>query len=80
MLDTIALELVSVGAAEDLVAGDFGCDDLNDNIPVSEADDEAVFGGVVFVLGLSNKTLAGVIVGFTCATTLVFGLVAAAAS
>jgi hypothetical protein len=54
MLDTIALELVGVGAAENLVAGDFRRDDLDDNIPVGEADDEAVFGGIVFVLGLSD--------------------------
>lgn len=77
MLDTVALELVGVGAAEDLVAGDLGGDDLDDDIAIGKADDEAVFGCVVFVFGLGDETLSGVVVGFTCATTLVFGLVAA---
>ena len=76
MLDAVALELMSVGTAENFVAGDFGCDDLDDDISVGKANDESVFGGIVFVLGLGNQTLASVVIGFTCATTLVFGLIA----
>lgn len=76
MLDTITLEFVSVGGAEYLVTSDLRGDDLADNIFVGEADNEAVLGSVVFVLGLSDKTLAGVVVGLSCSTTLILGLVA----
>lgn len=77
MFDTVTLELVTVSGAEDLVAGDFGGDDLGDDVTVGEANDKAVFGSIVFVLGLSDETLPGVVVGFALATTLVFDLVAA---
>lgn len=77
MLDSIPLEFVAVGGAEDLVACDLRGDDLADDIFVGEADNEAVLGSVVFVLGLGDETLAGVVVGFSCSTTLVLGLVAA---
>ena len=78
MLDSIALKFVTVGCAEDFVASDLGGNDLADDIFVGEADDEAVLGSVVFVLGLCDETLTGVVVGLTGATTLVFGLIAAA--
>ena len=78
MVDTVALEFMTVGGAEHLVAGDLGGYDLADDILVGEADYEAVLGRVVFVLGLSDETLAGVVVGLSCSTTLVLGLVAAA--
>lgn len=68
---------MSVGGAEDLIAGDLGGDNLANNIFVGEANNEAVLGSVVFVLGLSDETLAGVVVSLSCTTTLVLGLVAA---
>ena len=77
MLDSIALKFVGVCRAEDLVARDLRGDDLADNILVCEADNEAIFGSVVFVLCLGDETLAGVVVGLPCSTTLVLGLVAA---
>lgn len=77
MLDSITLELVSVGSAKDLVACDLGGDDLTDDILVGEADNETILGSVVFILGLGDETFAGVVVGLSCSTTLVFGLVAA---
>ena len=76
MLDPIALEFVSVGSAEDFVARDLRGDNLTDDIFIGEADNQAVLGGVVFVLGLGDKTLAGVVVGLSCSTTFVLGLVA----
>lgn len=77
MLDSVALELVSVGRAEYLVPSDLGGDDLADNVFIGEANNEAILGSVIFVLGLSNETLAGVVVSFSFTTTLVLGLVAA---
>jgi len=74
MLDAVFLQLVTVSRAEDLVTGDLGGNDLTDDILIGEANDEAVFGGIVFVLGLGDETLASVVVGFTCTTTLVLGL------
>ena len=76
MLDTVGLEFVRVGSAEDLVASDFGGDNLGDDIAVGEADDQAVLGSVILVLGLGDETLSGVVVGLTRPTTLVLGLVA----
>ena len=76
MLDSVALEFVGVSGIENLVACDLGSDDLTDDIFVGEADDEAVFGSIVLVLGLSDETLAGIVVGLSCATTLILGLVA----
>ena len=50
---------------------------MTDDITIGEADDETVFGCVVFVFGLSDEALAGVVVGLTSTTTLVLGLEAA---
>ena len=77
MLYSIALKLVTVGCAEYLVASDLRGDNLADNILVGKADNEAVFGGIVFVLGLGDEALAGIVVRLACPTTLVFGLIAA---
>ena len=75
--DAVALQLVAVGAREDLVAGDLRGDDLGDDVAVGEADDQAVLGRVVLVLGLGDEPLAGVVVGLTRSATLVLDLEAA---
>ena len=54
MIDAVSLELVCVRSNEDFVAGDLGGDDLADDVFVGEADDEAEFRSVVFVLGLRD--------------------------
>ena len=77
MLDAIPLELVGIGGAEDFIACDLGRDNLTDDVPIREADDEAVFRGVVFVLGLCDETLPSIVVRLSSPTTLVLGLVAA---
>jgi hypothetical protein len=68
---------VAVGGAENLVAIDLRGDDLSDDVAVGEANDQAVLGGVVLVLGLGDEALAGVVVGLTGTTTLVLNLVTA---
>lgn len=65
VLNTVSLELVGVGSDEDLVTSDLGGDDLADDVAVGEANDQAVLGGVVLVLGLGDETLAGVVVGLS---------------
>lgn len=80
MLDAVALEFVTVGSTEYFVAGNLGGDDLADNVLVGETDDEAVFRGVVFVLGLGDQTLAGIVVCLARTTTFVLGLIAASYS
>ena len=77
VLDSVALEFMSVRSAEDLIASDFRGDDLTDDILVGEANDEAILGSVVFIFCLGDETLAGVIIGLSCSTALVLGLVAA---
>lgn len=77
MLDTIALQLMGVSGAEDLVAAELGGDNLADYVFVGKADHETVFWGVVFVLGLGDETFAGIVVGFALSAAFVFGLVAA---
>lgn len=76
MLDAVALELVTVGCAEDFVASNLRGDDLTDDITVGEAYNETVFGGVVLVLGLGYETLASIVICLSCTTALVLGLVA----
>ena len=78
--DSVALELVAVGSNEDLVAGEFGGDDLGDDVLVGEADHEAVLGRIVLVLGLGDEALAGVVVGLARSSALVLDLVSAGES
>lgn len=68
--DAIAFELVSIGGAEDLVASELRSDDLADDVAVRESDNEAVLGGVVFVLRLGYEPLAGVVVCLACSSAL----------
>lgn len=77
VLDSVALKFVGVGGAEDFVAGDFGCNDLDYDVPVGKADYEAVFGCTIFILGLCDETFAGVVVGLAVAAAFIFGLVPA---
>ena len=77
MLDSVALEFMSVRSAEDFIASDLRGDDLTDDILIGEADNEAILGSVVFIFCLGDETLASVVVGFPGSTTLVLGLVAA---
>lgn len=74
--ETVGLELVGVSAGEDLVAGDLRGDDLADDVAVGEADDQAVLGCVVLVLGLGDQTLASIVIGLSGSSTLVLDLVA----
>lgn len=76
VFDAIGLKLVGVRSAEDLVASDLGGHDLHDDVAVGEADDEAVLGRIVLVLGLCDEALACVVVGLSNTTALVLGLVA----
>jgi hypothetical protein len=76
VLNTVSLELVGVGGAEDLVTGDLGGDDLGDDVAVGEANNQAVLGGVVLVLGLGDQALAGVVIGLSRSSTAVLDLVA----
>ena len=78
MVDTIALELVSIGCTKNLVASYLRGDNLADDITIREADDEAVFGGIVLVLGLGDEALTSVVIGLAGAATFVLDLVSAA--
>lgn len=74
VLDAVGLELVGVGRDEDLVTSDLGRDDLADDVAVGEADDQAVLGGVVLVLGLGDEALASVVVGLSRTSSAVLDL------
>lgn len=80
MLDAITFQFVSIGYAEDLVAGKFSCDDLADDVLVRESDDEAVLRSIVLVLRLSDETLSGVVICLALAATFVLCLIAAGRS
>ena len=77
VLDSVALEFMSVRSAEDLIASDLRGDDLTDDVLVGEANNEAILGSVVFIFCLGDETLAGVVISLSCSTTLVLGLVTA---
>lgn len=72
--DAVGLELVSVGSGEDLVTGDLRADDLHDDVLVGEADNQAVLGSIVLVLGLGDEALTGVVVGLSLTSSLVLSL------
>lgn len=74
MLDAIALQLVRVGRDKDFVSSDLRGDDLADDVFVGEANDEAVFGSIIFVFGLSDETFPGIVIGLSLATSFVLGL------
>lgn len=74
MLNAVPLEFMRIRGAEYLVPRDFRRHDLDDNVTVGEAHHQAVFGRIVFVLGLRDESLACVIIGFADAAAFVFGL------
>lgn len=75
LVDTVALQLVGVGGGEDLVAGDLRVDDLGDDVAVGEANDHAVLGSIVLVLGLGDEALASIVVGLSLTTAAILSLV-----
>lgn len=78
VLDAVPLQFMGVRGAEYFVPRDLRRHDLDDNVPVGEAHHQSVFGRIVFVLGLRDEPLAGIVVGFAGATAFVFGLIPAA--
>lgn len=54
------------------------CRYVHDDVSVGEADDQAVLGRIVLVLGLGDQALAGIVVGLALLPPLVLGLEAAA--
>ena len=74
LVNAVAGELVGVGSGEDLVTGDLGVDNLGNDVTVGEANNHAVLGGVVLVLGLGDQALASIVVGLTLAATAVLSL------
>ena len=63
--DTISWQLMWVGSTDDDVTLEASVGNLGDDVLVCDTDYKSVFWGVVFVLVLNTKTLAGEIVGFT---------------
>ena len=78
MVDTVTRELLRGRGAENEVALEARVDDLHNYLLVGEADDQAVLGRVVLVLGLGHETLAGVVVGLAGPAARVLDLEAAA--
>lgn len=73
-LDTEMGQLVGISRGENKVTLNLGVDDLADDVLVGETDDEAVLGGVVLVLVLDNKALAGIVVSLSLTATTVLDL------
>lgn len=72
--DAVGLQLVGVGSGEDLVTRDLRADDLHDDVLVGEADNQAVLGSIVLVLGLGDEALTGIVVGLALTSSLVLSL------
>ena len=79
VLDAIALQLVGVRGRKDLVTVQVGRDDLGNDVAVGEADNHAVLGRIVLVLGLGDEALASVVISLALTTALELGLEAAGA-
>lgn len=56
---------MGVGSTEDLVTSNLCGDDLADDVTVGEADNEAVFWSIVFVLRLLDEATSSVVVGLS---------------
>lgn len=78
VLDAVPLEFMRIRRTEYFVPRDFRRHNLDDNIPVGEAHHQSVFGRIVFVFGLRDQSLAGVVVGFASTAAFVFSLEPAA--
>lgn len=61
MVNAVARELLGGRSAEDEVALEARIDDLNNDLLVREADDQAVLGCVVLVLRLGDQSLARIV-------------------
>lgn len=77
LVNAVLGELVGVSSGENLVTRDLGVDDLGNDVAVGEANDHAVLGSIVLVLGLGDEALASVVVGLTLAAAAVLHLEAA---
>jgi hypothetical protein len=69
VLDAVLGELLRGSVGKDEVTLELGVDNLADDLTVGDADDKAVLGRGVLVLGLGDKALTGVVVGLSLATT-----------
>jgi hypothetical protein len=56
---------VGIGSSKNNITLQLCIDDLADNITASEANNKTVLWLIVLVLGLSNKSLALIIISFT---------------
>lgn len=59
---------MTVGGSQDTVSLQPGVGNLATDVLVGASDNHAVLGRVVFVLGLNDETLAGIVVCLTLAT------------
>lgn len=66
---------MSISSTNDHISLNLGVDNLADNVSVSDSNTESVFWRVVFVFGLDNQSLTGIVVGLIFTSTAVFGLV-----
>ena len=66
VVDAIAGELLRGRSAKNEIALEASVDNLNDDLLVGEADNKAVLGCVVLVLGLSDQALAGIVLKVVC--------------
>lgn len=69
VLDAVLGELLRRSVGKNKVTLELGVDDLANNLTVGDANDEAVLGRGVLVLGLGDETLTSVVVSLTLATT-----------
>lgn len=71
VLDAVFRKLMSISRSQDDISLNLGICNLSDNVLVGEADDEAVLGRVVLVLGLCDETLSCVEVGLSLSELLI---------
>mmetsp|Transcript_32902 Transcript_32902/g.75764 ORF Transcript_32902/g.75764 Transcript_32902/m.75764 type:complete len:334 (+) Transcript_32902:300-1301(+) len=74
-LESIAMQFLRVGLAEDTVTIHQGVHDLADHLTIGEAHHQTVFGGLVLVLVLATETLALTVIGLALPTTAKLDLI-----
>jgi len=62
-LESITREFVAVGSGQNTISFETSISDLTTDILVGSTDNHAVLGGIILILVLNDKALAGIVIG-----------------
>ena len=62
-LESITREFMTVGSSQNTISFETSISDLTTDILVGSTDNHAVLGGIILILVLNDKALAGIVIG-----------------